>query len=151
MKSEDLQKLVLSKYENGESATKIFDDLLGAVSRKTVFNWCKMIRETGSINMSTSPGRPRTIRTKKTIQKIKTRLKRRKRVSSRKLAHELDISRTSVRRILTDDLGLRPCKKIIAPLMTDAQKAKRKTFANWIRTNFKKEDNENPVFRRENV
>jgi transposase len=70
MKSKDLQKLVLSKYECGDSATKIFHDLCGAVSRKTIFNWCKMTRETGSINMATSPGLPRTIRKKNMIQKI---------------------------------------------------------------------------------
>jgi transposase len=70
MKSKDLQKLVLSKYECGDSATKIFHDLCGAVSRKTIFNWCKMTRETGSINMTTSPGLPRTIRKKNMIQKI---------------------------------------------------------------------------------
>jgi transposase len=72
MKSKDLQKLVLSKYENGDSATKIFHDLVGAVSRKTIFNWCKMIRETGSIDMFTSSGRPRIIRTKKLYKRSKT-------------------------------------------------------------------------------
>ena len=53
-----------------------------------------MIHETGSINITVSPGRPRTIRTENMIQKINSRLKRKKRVSSRKLAQELDISRT---------------------------------------------------------
>ena len=52
-----------------------------------------MIHETGPINMTVSPGRPRTIRTKNIIQKINNRLKRKKRVSSRKLVQELDISR----------------------------------------------------------
>ena len=140
MKSKDLQNLVLSKYEYGDDAMKIFHDLRGVISRKTIFNWCKMIRETGSISMTTSSGRPRTIRTKTMVQKIKSRLKRKKRVSSRKLAQELDISRTSVRRVLNDDLGLRPYKIRIVPHITDAQKSKRKKFANWIRTNFKKED-----------
>jgi hypothetical protein len=64
MKSKDLQKLLLSKHENSDSVTKIFHDLQGTIPRKTIFNWCKMIHETGSIDMSTSPGRPRVIRTK---------------------------------------------------------------------------------------
>ena len=38
------------------------------------------------------------------------------------------------------DLGLRPYKKRIVPLMTDAPKLQRKKFANWVRTNFKKEN-----------
>jgi response regulator of citrate/malate metabolism len=89
-----------------------------------------MIREIDSIDACTSPGRTRTIRTKETIQKVKNRLKRKKRISSRKLAQELDISRASVRRVLIKDLRLRPYKKIIVPLITDVHKVKRKKFAN---------------------
>ncbi len=63
-----------------------------------------MIRETDSIDLSSPIGRPRVIRTKKMIEKVKNRLKCKKQVSSRKLANELDISERSVRRILKDDL-----------------------------------------------
>jgi len=49
MKSKDLQKLLLSKYENGESVAKICHDLNGGINRATVFKWCKMIRNTDSI------------------------------------------------------------------------------------------------------
>jgi transposase len=145
MKSRDLRELVLSKYENGDSATKIFHDLLGTISRKTSFNWCKMIRETGSIDTCTSPSRTRTIRTRKTIQKVKNRLKRKKRILSRKFARELDISRTSDSSVLIKDFRLRPTKKNI-PVITDVHKVKRKKFANRTRTNFGKEDIENIVF-----
>ena len=97
MKSKDLQKLVLSKYENGEGPSKIFRHLNGVLCLRTVKRWCKMIRETGSIELSTSPGRSPTIRTKESIKKVKHRLNRKKKVTSRKLAVELNISRTSVR------------------------------------------------------
>ena len=36
MKSKDLQKLVLSKYEEGQTPKKIFEDLNDAVSYRTV-------------------------------------------------------------------------------------------------------------------
>ena len=52
MKSKDLQKLVLSKYEAGQTPKKIFEDLNGAVSYPTVKRWCKMIRKTGAIDLS---------------------------------------------------------------------------------------------------
>ena len=76
-----------------------------------------------SIEMTTLPGRRRTIRTKK--HDIKSQ-------DLSKTCHpeNLDISRTSVRRILRIDVGLRPYQKRIVPLMTDAQKLKRKKFAN---------------------
>ena len=133
MKSKDLQKLVLSKYEKGEGPWEIFRE----------FKWCimssnsqTMVRETGSIELSTSPGRSRTIRTKESIKKVKRRLNRKKKVTSRKL----NISRTSVRRILKNDLLLRPYKKIVEPLLIDEHKKKRKKFSNWVRTRFRKED-----------
>ena len=139
MKSQDLQKLVLSKYENGEAVTKIFRDLNGSISYDTIRRWCKMIDKTGTIQLSAPPGPPRLVRTKQMIQKVKRRLKGKRKVSSRKLAVELDISRTSVRRILKDDLGCHPYKVRIVPLINDDHKAKRKSFANWIRTHFRKE------------
>ena len=151
MKSQDLQKLVLSKHQNGEKPNKIFRDLKGAISRTQVFQWCKMIAETGSIELSTSSGRPRIIRTKNMIQKVKNRLKRKKRVSTRKLASKLKISRRSVQRILKNDLGLTSYKKRIEPLLTDTQKAKRITFSNWVRHNFSKEQSLRILFSDEKI
>ncbi|CAF1611186.1 unnamed protein product [Rotaria magnacalcarata] len=83
MKSKDLQKLVLSKYENGlesgDSASKIFNDLNGSVSYRTIRRWCKMIRERGSIDLSHPPGRPPIVRTKAMIRKVKHHCKRKRR------------------------------------------------------------------------
>ena len=148
MKSKDLQKLVLSKYEKSEGPSEIFRHLNGALCLRTVKRWCKMIRETGSIELSTSPGRSRTIRTKESIKKVKHRLNQKKKVTSRKLAVELNISRTSVRRILKNDLLLRP---IVEPLLTDEHKEKRKKFSNWVRTRFRKEDTMKILFSDEKL
>ena len=41
---------------------------------------------------------------------------------------------------MKNDLGLRPYKKVIEPLLSNDQKIKRKKFANWVRTNFRNED-----------
>ena len=48
---------------------------------------------------------------------------------------------------MKNDLGLRPYKKVIEPLLSNDQKIKRKKFANWVRPNFRKEDTENSLFR----
>ena len=151
MKSKDLQKLVLSKYEKGKGPSEIFRHLNGALCLRTVKRWRKMIRETGSIELSTSPGRSGTIRTKEPIKKVKHRVNRKKKVTSRKLAVELNISRTSVRRILKNDLLLRPYKKIVEPLLTDEHKEKRKKFSNWVRTRFRKEDTMKILFSDEKL
>ena len=134
MKSKNFQNLVFSKCQDGDGPTKVFRDLNGSISFRTIERWCKDVRDTDSIDLSSPPGRQRT------IQKIKHRLEQRKPVSSRKTARQLDISRTSVRRILKNDLGLRAHKIQNELLRTNEHKEKRIRFANWIRTNFRTEN-----------
>ena len=152
MKSQDLQNVVISKYKNGDGPTKIFRDLSGTLSLPTIKRWCKMIAKDGTIKLSKPPGRPRTARTKATIQKIKNRLKRKKKpISTRKLANELDISQPSVYRVLKDDLQLRSYKKVVQPLLSDDHKEKRVKFANWIRNNYRKADTMRILFSDEKI
>ena len=99
MKSKDLQKLALSKYEKGDSPSDIFRHLNGAVCLRTVKRWCKMIRETGSINLSTSPGRPRTARTKESIRKVKDRLRRPRKKNEEETAANRGFRRSSAVRL----------------------------------------------------
>ena len=98
MKSKVVQKVVLSKYEKGDGTTKIFRELNGTVNLSTIERWCRRIHESGSINLSKPPAHPRIIQTKGAIEKVTTPLNRRNLVSSRKLPHELGISRSSVQR-----------------------------------------------------
>ena len=130
MKSKDLQNIVLSKYNFGDHPRKISRDLNGGLTWRTVQRWCKMINETGAINLSKPPG---NIRTKAAIQKAKSRLKRKRKISLRILAKELQMSKTSARRTLIDDLGYRPCKFIQEAALTDEQKEDRKKFAHWVK------------------
>ena len=132
MKSKDLQTAVKHKFENGDGPEKIFRDLGGVVSKRTIHLWIKMIKSTDSINLLKPPGRQRTIRTKANIQKAKLRLAQKKRALARELAAEMCISRTSARRILRKDLGYFPYKKIKRPKLTDLQKKKGVQFANWV-------------------
>ncbi|CAF3679506.1 unnamed protein product [Rotaria socialis] len=151
MKSKDFQKLVLSKSENGDGTTKIFRDLNGATSLSTIERCCRRIREVGTIDLVNSRECSRIIRTKAAIQKVKRRLNRRKPLSSRKLARESGISRSSVQRILKSDLELQAYKIQKEPLLTDSHKEKRTRFANWIRTNFRKENTMNILFSGEKM
>ena len=151
MKSKDLQKLVLSKYDNGYGTTQIFRHLNGAISLSTIDRWCRRIRKVGTIDLVNPRGCSRTIRTKAAIQKIKRRLNRRKLLSSRKLARELGISRSSVQTILGNDLELQAYKMPKEPLLTDEHKGKRMNFANWIRADFRKENTMNILFSDENM
>ena len=75
MKSKDLQKLALSKYEAGETPKKIFEDLNDIMSYPTVKRWCKMIREAGTIDLSKPSVCHGTVRMKAPMQKIKRKSK----------------------------------------------------------------------------
>ena len=76
MKSKGLQKLVLSKYQNGDGPLKIFADIKGVIGFRTINWWCQMIRQTGSIELKYPSGGPRSVRTNANIQKIRSYLKR---------------------------------------------------------------------------
>ena len=76
MKSKDLQKLVLSKYDNGDGTTKIFRHLNGVISLSTIERWSRRIHEVDTTDLVNPHGYSRTIRTKAAIQKIKRRLNR---------------------------------------------------------------------------
>lgn len=140
MKSKELQTLVVSKHEKGDGPQKIFDDLNGLLCLKTIQRWCKMIVTNGAIELRHPPGRTRRASGQETRQKIKSRLRRKKPVSVRKLAQELDISRSTVHRMLKNDLKLKAYKKTVEPLLTDLQKTKRIKFCHWIRNTFTKEE-----------
>ena len=130
MKSKDMQKLVFPKYEHGEGPSEIFQHLNGTSSLITIKRWCKIVHGTGTIQLSKLTGRPWTVRTNEFIRKVKTRLNRKRKVLIRKLVRELDISYSSVRRILKNDRKLRSYQMLIKPWLTDEHKKKRKKFSN---------------------
>ena len=140
MKSKDLQRIVESKYEKGDTPYIVFQDLNGGLSLSTIKRWFGMIRSTGSIDLSSPPGSTRLVRTRGSIEKVKNRVERNTRISTRKLARDLGISRTTIQRILKDDLGLKPYKKTSESMLTEEHKEKRKKFANWVRSNITKEE-----------
>ena len=76
---------MFSNYENGDHSTKIFHDLNGVSDLRTN----KLIRGTGSIKLSSPPGRSRTFRTEGTVKKIKNEVKQTKGVTIRKLSRKI--------------------------------------------------------------
>ena len=64
MKSKDLQQLVLSKHESGDTIAKMYRDLNDAISYDTVRRWCNMIGKIGAIQLSAPRSPPHIIRTK---------------------------------------------------------------------------------------
>ena len=64
MKSKDLQKVVPSKCQNDDTPTEIHRDLNSRIDLRTIKGWYQLIRQSGSIALSTPPGCPHFVRTK---------------------------------------------------------------------------------------
>lgn len=134
------RNLMKSHYENGKTASEIYQILAKKVTMRSIQRWVKRIQEKKSLQCNTSPGRPKTVRTKSLIQKIKRNFCfNKKRKSANKLAKENICSDRSIRRIIHEDLGLKTYKKIKVPSLADKQIKKRFQFSMWIRKNFNHE------------
>ena len=110
IKSKGQSEVAFSNFQSGDGEKKICNDAAGKVSLPTVKRWVKMIRETGTINLKTSPSRPRLVRTKKLIQDVKKMIKKgrkgKNRLSIRNIANNYKINWETMRRVLRDDLAI---------------------------------------------
>ena len=102
--------------------------------RKTIERLVAKFRETGSVANANKgrSGRPRSVKTPNNVQNLRERLEESPRKSTRRLLQEVGISRSSVLRILLDDLRLFPYKIQILQRQTDDNKAERLAFCQDI-------------------
>ena len=106
MKSKEIQTAVKNKHANDDGPAKIYRNLGEVVSLQTIKLWIKMLNNTGAIDLKSPPSRPRTMRTKANIAKVKPPLDKETNPCQReKLAAEMQILRRSVQRVLHQDLG----------------------------------------------
>lgn len=133
--TEERTKVVMWYYENRRSivktqrAFKMNFDRRSAPTPRTIREIVKRFEESGSVDERSRPGPSMTIRTPLNIEKVKGQLAVSPHRSSRVLSRKLKISRSSVRRILVDDLNLFPYKIQILQEQTKEQKKKRLLFA----------------------
>ena len=82
MKSKELQEIVPSKCQNGDTPTEIHRSLNDGIGLRTIKRWSEMIRQSDSTPLSTPSGCPRFVGTKGNIEKVTYCLRRKKRVSA---------------------------------------------------------------------
>jgi transposase len=129
----NLRGLIVSAFERGERQVDIvrrFKD--DGVSRQFVSYTIKRWRETRSIADRPRSGRPRTARIRNAVRKIGMRIRRNRRRSHRKLAAALGTSRSTIRRILEFDLGLKAYKRRKVHGLSIAQKKQRRIRCNRL-------------------
>lgn len=107
-----------------------------------LFRWFSEFREEqpASSSAESGPGRDRTTRTRENIQSIQKGLEDDCKTSVRELADCLDIGKSSVHEILTQDLHLRNVSSVWVPhQLTEANKETRVNCAKSIRRAFFRE------------
>ena len=125
-KMSELRRKIIQEHQAGKTNKQIRQDLFEFnVNRKFIYRVIKRFNETGELENRKSSGRSRTVRTPEKIKVIRERIRRNPTRSARKLAKETNTSRSTIQRILHEDLRLCPFKKRKVHGLTDAQKKKR--------------------------
>lgn len=118
--------MVKQLFDRGFSAGKIFMQLktLG-FNRTFIYRTINRLLDTNSCKDRPRSGRPRTVRTKKCIKRIREKIRRNPQRSANKMAAEENMSRRTMQLILNEDLGFRPYRKRKVQGLTTAQIVKR--------------------------
>ncbi len=96
-------------------------------------------------------GRRRFVRTASMVKRVRERIRRHPQRSARRMACQLGISDGLLRRIIKEDLGLKPYKKRKVHGLTDAQKEKRLVRSKQLLERHGSSDLEQLVFFRREV
>jgi transposase len=127
-------------YENGRSVTGAPRALRSVFPRNhvpsenTIRNLIKKFVETGSVVDVPSTGRPTTVRSSENIGKVRASVEEAPGTSISRRSQQLGIRPTSLRRILTEDLQLRPYKVQFIQKLEYRDHSERAAFAEWIQS-----------------
>lgn len=123
---------------------------LGLKRRFVYYNIAKL-QETGSVENRYQSGRPRTARTKRMVRIVKARISRNPQRSTRKLGRDLQISKSSIHRILRDDCQFKAYHKRKVHGLTSKQKDARRLRCKALLARFDDKSVENIIFSDEKL
>jgi hypothetical protein len=112
----------------GKSGPEIYQMLQQALKRSTVFKWLQHYQEDRKDTMDNKrSGRPSTLHNDENINQMHSLVLIDHRMTVQMIADEVQIGKTSVYLILTEDLEIRKiCSKTVPNLLTPEQKLRRK-------------------------
>lgn len=137
-------------YRNNNSGTIVrrnfrqhfgLHDLQQCPSLVLIRQWVRKFEETGSTLNKRVPGRRRSARSAENIERVRVSVRQQPMLSSRKRAAALNVSRSSVLRMLNKDLHLNPFKIQLVQELKPTDPADRLFFANEIMDRFPEADN----------
>ncbi|CAF4924080.1 unnamed protein product, partial [Rotaria sp. Silwood2] len=99
-------------------------------ARQTIYRLATKFDETGSVEDAPRSGRPTSITTEENMQLVSESYTLNPQKSQRHAAHDLDISRSSVRRIMKE-LNLKPYKSRLLQALHEDDPDRRLEFSQW--------------------
>lgn len=117
---------IVGLHKVGKTAKQIYT-LLHTLKINEWFVYCTLerFRLTGDVVDRAREGRPRTVRTKKVMEAVRSRVNQNPCRKQKILAKQMKISRRTLARIINEDLGLRALKKHTGQLLTPQLKELR--------------------------
>jgi len=111
-----------------EMLVQVYGD--NAMKKTAVCKWVKRFSEgRESVTDKERSGWPATSRTEENIAKVHQILRENRRLTVRSIADQVNIDRETVRKILTEDLGMRNVsEKMVPKELTEEQKQRRVTI-----------------------
>ena len=120
-----LVKLGKTGGEIRDMLTEVYGDQ--AMKKTAVYKWIKRFSEgVESVADEERSGRPVTSRTEENIEKVRRIVRENRRLTVMNISEIVNIDRETVRKILTEDLGMKKvCAKMVPKNLTNEQKQKR--------------------------
>ncbi len=103
-------------------------------SRQAIHQLAKKFEEAGSVDDASRSGRPATVRTEENRQLVSEAFLRNPQTSQRRASTELNMSRTSLRRLMKD-LQLKPYKPMLLQALNEDDPDRRLEFCEWLLEN----------------
>ena len=116
------------------------------IDRWFVYRTIKRYNETGSVNDRPRSGRPKSATSKKIVKNVRDRIRRNPGRSANEMAKEMNVSSSSMQRLLKNDLGLKPYKQQKMHKLTAAQKKVRLERSKLLLRRLANDDFPNIVF-----
>nr|BAG15923.1 transposase [Bombyx mandarina]BAG15924.1 transposase [Bombyx mandarina]BAG15925.1 transposase [Bombyx mandarina] len=103
---------VIALHRCGYPAIQIFNILKNLnITKRFVYRTIKRYNEDSSVDDRSRSGRPRSVRTPAVIKAVKARIQRNPKRKQKLLAPQMGLSRTTVKKVLNEDLGLRAYRR----------------------------------------
>lgn len=152
MDSNAKKSAIVALFLSGKSNGEIVKELRPLnVSRFFVYRTIKRYSETGSIERKLGSGGQVTALTPENIRKVKQRLQREPRRSGNKIAKDIGISQSSIRRVFKNELHVKPYKIQKVQELTISQKKVRLDKAKELKALLARSELKNIVFSDEKI